>query len=124
MKKLLYLLVLLSVALPLTAQVEGRVSSADDGSPLSGVIITVKRDGERMILGYTRTNDEGQFQLNIEPEEELWLHFSMLSFANDSVQLRKGQSYYEIKLREQATQLKEVKVTAKAITARGAAEDS
>lgn len=43
----------------------------------------------------------------------------MLSFVNDSVQLRKEQSYYEIKLREQATQLKEVKVTAKAITARG-----
>ncbi|MDD7438758.1 MAG: hypothetical protein PUK66_08000 [Bacteroidales bacterium] len=119
MKKLLYLLGLLSVALPLMAQVEGRVSSADDGSSLSGVIITAKRDGERKILGYTRTNDEGQFQLNIEPREGIWLHFSMLSFANDSVQLRKRQNHYEIKLREQATQLKEVKVTAKAITAQG-----
>lgn len=52
MKKTIILLLLLGIlgSLPLTAQVEGRVNSADDGSPLSGVIITVKRDGERKIL--------------------------------------------------------------------------
>lgn len=107
------------ITLPLFGQVSGKIVDIENGEPLIGVIVTAKRIGEDRIIGYKRANNEGEFRLKLEPKSGVWLHFSMLGYAKDSVELKAGRSYYEIKLREQTTQLKEVKVTARAITAQG-----
>lgn len=107
------------ITLPLFGQVSGKIVDIENGEPLIGVIVTAKKIGGDRIIGYKRANNEGEFRLKLESKSGVWLHFSMLGYAKDSVELKAGQSYYEIKLREQTTQLKEVKVTARAITAQG-----
>lgn len=121
MKRAYILLLLLEIScgLPLFSQTEGKVIDRGSGEALYGVIVVAKKAGEKKVLSFSKTDDEGHFKLNIKPSSGLWLHFSMLGYAKDSLELTSGQSYYEIKLREEATQLKEVKVTAQAITAQG-----
>ena len=116
---ILLLLFAISCGLPLFSQTEGKVIDRGSGEALYGVIVVAKKAGEKKVLSFSKTDDEGHFKLNIKPSSGLWLHFSMLGYAKDSLELTSGQSYYEIKLREEATQLKEVKVTAQAITAQG-----
>ncbi|WP_211639949.1 carboxypeptidase-like regulatory domain-containing protein [Porphyromonas levii] len=121
MKRIFFLLLLTCIfdSLLVFGQTEGRVISKEGSDILSGVIVVAKRAGEKKVLSYSRTNNDGNFKLNINPTSGVWLYFSMLGYAKDSLELTEGQSYYEIKLREQVTELQEVKVTAKAITARG-----
>lgn len=100
-------------------QTEGRVISNEDSGSLSGVIVVAKRAGEKKILDYSRTNNDGLFKLKIKPMSNVWLYFSMLGYAKDSLELSDEKNFYEIKLREEVTELVEIKVTAKAILARG-----
>lgn len=74
MKKILYAIMLLSVAMPLMAQIQGRVTCANDDSSITGVIVIAKRGAERKLLGYARTDNEGKFQLKIEPKKGIWVH--------------------------------------------------
>ncbi len=95
------------------------MSSDEDGAPLGNVIVIAKKVGDKKILAHSMTNNKGQFKVDLQPEEGFWLHFSVLGYANDSIELKVGKNFYEIKLQEKKIELKEVKVTAKSISARG-----
>lgn len=47
MKKILYAIMLLSVAMPLMAQIKGSVTCANDNSSITGVIVVAKKAGEK-----------------------------------------------------------------------------
>lgn len=124
MRRALYLipacLILLSLPLTLLGQITGEVRLKEDHSPLPGVIVTLKRDGEPKVLAFCRTDDSGRFTLDrATPSEGLWLHFSMLGIAPDSLRIRPGVSHYTMELREATTELHEVTVTAEPIRAEG-----
>lgn len=100
-------------------QIKGTVYDELQRAPLPGVIITVKKAGEKKIVTYGRSDAEGRFSLKAEPKERLWLHFSLLGFRTDSVPVRAGVTDYSVTLAEQATALREVVVTSKPITESG-----
>lgn len=122
-RRYLPIAIILALLLPavVSAQITGQVVAAEDEQPLPGVIVTLRASGEKHVLDYSRTSDEGAFAITLPTSEsrDLWLHFSMLGLAPDSVQLVPGKSHYRVTLREQATQLHEVTVTAQPIRTEG-----
>lgn len=122
-RRYLTLVLLLALLLPIaaSAQITGQVVAEEDRQPLPGVIVTLRAAGEKQVLDYSRTDDEGAFAITPPASRDggLWLHFSMLGLAPDSVQLVPGKSHYLVTLHEQVTELREVTVTAEPIHEEG-----
>lgn len=115
------LLLILSLALtiPAIAQITGETLE-EDGQPLPGVLVTLRKAASRHALSFGRSDSDGRFAIEYDhPTEGLWLHFRMLGFREDSIRLIPGKSHYLIRLREEVTELREVTVTAEPIRAEG-----
>ncbi|MFC5411414.1 SusC/RagA family TonB-linked outer membrane protein [Larkinella bovis] len=112
MKKFLFSSWLLSLVfcLPLLAQdltVSGRITAAEDGSPLPGVNVVVKGTSKG-----TTSSSDGVYQITV-PKGTV-LQFSFIGFANQSVTVG-SQAKVDISMKADASQLQEIVVTAQGI---------
>lgn len=107
-KHLLGLVVLfISAVVPVLAQhsVSGRVTSSTDDAPLPGVSVLVKGTSTG-----TSTDADGKFTLSV-PNDDAVLVFSFIGFTTQEIRLG-NQTTVDIVMRDDATQLNEVVVTA------------
>lgn len=119
----LFAIVFLFFTLPISAQqivISGKVTDKDDGTPLSGVLVTVRPSGKNRIVRYTQTSPDGLYEIKLSPlPDNHVLHFSMMGYAVQTIPLSAGREHYDVRLSEQATELKEVIVKAPGIHQRG-----
>ncbi|MES2829575.1 MAG: SusC/RagA family TonB-linked outer membrane protein [Bacteroidota bacterium] len=85
--------------------VKGTVVDAKDGQPLPGVTII---DNGRKVLGLT--NNNGEFNIKVEKGTELT--FTMIGYSSSKELLNSNQDKLVVKLKESASDLNEVVVTA------------
>lgn len=110
-----FLLTLLSIIIQNSlAQIliSGTVSDPD-ANAINGVNISYKKVGETSLLGFTRSNNDGKFDLNIKNSEldSIQLDFNHLSFAKLSVTVPNRNGEYKYTLSPQVREIKEVKVS-------------
>lgn len=98
----------------------GKVTDQGDHSPLINVLVTIRPIGESKIVKYTQTSLDGDFEFKLSsfPEGHV-LHFSLIGYASQTVSLSPDCSQYDLRLAEQATELKEVVIKAPSIHERG-----
>jgi TonB-linked SusC/RagA family outer membrane protein len=101
----LIVLLLLCSASAMAQTITGRVTSGDDGSPLPGVSVIVKSS----TIG-TTTSSDGRYSLTV-PDGNAVLVVSFIGFATQEVTVG-SQTSIDFALKEDATQLNEVVVTA------------
>lgn len=112
MKKVLFMLVLMSVSTIVAfaqKQIKGKVRDAK-AKPLPSVMVSLK-DEEGSTLGFSRTNDKGDFVIsNNESGLDLTLEFSILGFGKKNISLSDFAKTNEITLTESEISLKTVEV--------------
>lgn len=98
----------------------GKVTDKSTGTPLSNVLVTVRPAGENKIVRYAQSSQDGKYEIKLAsfPDNHV-LHFSMMGYASQTIALSGNRSQYDVKLSEQATELKEVVVKAPSIRQRG-----
>lgn len=98
----------------------GKVTDKSTGTPLSNVLVTVRPAGENKIVRYAQSSQDGKYEIKLAsfPDNHV-LHFSMMGYASQTIALSDNRSQYDVKLSEQATELKEVVVKAPGIRQRG-----
>lgn len=110
-KLLLCLALALGLALPGYAQertITGKVTAADDGSPLPGVNVSVKNSNRG-----TNTDNNGQYRITASANETLI--FSFVGAMTQEIAVG-SRTTINVALRNDARQLEEVVVTALGIT--------
>lgn len=101
-------------------RLEGVVTEAKTGKPLPNVIVTIQLVGRSNVLKYTQTTADGRFELTLKSlPENLELSFRMMGYANQSVGISKGKSFYRISMTEQATNIREVVIKTTGISKKG-----
>ena len=98
-----------------TKTISGRVTSAEDGTPIPGVSVSVKGT----TLG-TVTNIDGEFELNV-PDDADALVFSFVGMATQEIALE-GRTNISVEMEPQTFGVDEVVVTALGVTNRNARE--
>lgn len=100
--------------------ITGKVTDIKTGEPITGVQITVRPKGENKIKYYAITSSDGEYEIkNIVFSENDQLHFSMMGYATEVIQLSPNRIQYNIRMSEKATNLKEVIVKAPGIHEKG-----
>lgn len=111
------LLTILLCLLALTTQGQGVYTgrvSADDSKKDMGWVSVVAEDKAHKPISFTRTKENGTFELKVPAgKEAAWLTFSLLGYAKTSIATADFHSGQTVRMKEEALQLKEVKVTSK-----------
>ncbi|RZL68477.1 MAG: hypothetical protein EOO93_03715 [Pedobacter sp.] len=112
MNKLLFMLILMSlgsVTVFAQKQIKGKVKD-ENAKPLSSVMVSLK-DKEGNMLGFSRTNDKGDFVINTdETGAGLTLEFSILGFGKKTINLADFNKTNQVTLAESEISLKTVEV--------------
>lgn len=84
----------------------------DEQNPISGVSVSYKKVGAATLLGFTKTDNQGNFELLIKlPDTDtIQLDFSHISYAKKSVHVVNATAKYTYILQQQVRQLEEVKI--------------
>lgn len=92
-------------------KISGTVADALNNK-VSNVSISYRGIHESVILGYTISNEDGTFSLNIKPTEKdsLELIFSHLAYQKKTMRVSNASAHYTVSLILQTMLLKEVKV--------------
>ena len=103
MKRILILMSLIVMTSVIYAQVRvtGTVTSSDDGGPLPGVNVVVKRTTIGSI-----TNLDGEYEISVS--QEAILAFSFIGYETQEIQLSQGQSSLDVVLQLSLAALDEV----------------
>ena len=112
LKRLLGVCMMLVCAIQLQAQVKtisGTVTSADDGTPLPGISVTVQGASTG-----TATDAQGKYTLSI-PSERAKIVFSGIGFTNQTVSVN-NRSVISVPLAKDTKQLSDIVVTALGIS--------
>lgn len=117
-------LYLLFLALSLQGQditLTGHIRDGKEASPLQNVNVVVSPQGSKSIATYTISDSEGNFRLTYRPDEAgaYVIRFSHLGYETLAIDIEKGKAHYDITLRPQAIDIKEVIVKAEKIKAQG-----
>lgn len=98
----------------------GKITDKSTEAPLPNVLVTVRPTGENKIVRYAQSSQDGKYEIKLAsfPNNHI-LHFSMMGYASLIIALSGDRSQYNVKLSEQATELKEVVVKAPSIRQRG-----
>lgn len=98
----------------------GKITDKSIEAPLPNVLVTVRPTGENKIVRYAQSSQDGKYEIKLAsfPNNHI-LHFSMMGYASLIIALSGDRSQYNVKLSEQATELKEVVVKAPSIRQRG-----
>lgn len=98
----------------------GIVRSQTTGQPLSGVMVTLKQEGNKRILKFVSSSADGSYKLQLSTQLKGYiLQFSLMSYATETVVLVDGKTQYDMMMTEKSTELKEVTVKAPSIRLRG-----
>src|SRR5690606_25631273 len=101
---LVFCLFLIGSAYGQNARITGKVTSADDGSPLGGVSVIVRGTSSG-----TQTDNEGNYSVEVR-EGASTLLFRMVGYAEQDVPIN-GQGTINVSLEVDASVLSEVIVT-------------
>lgn len=98
----------------------GKITDKLTEAPLPNVLVTVRPTGENKIVRYAQSSQDGKYEIKLAsfPNNHI-LHFSMMGYASLVIALSGDRSQYNVKLSEQATELKEVVIKAPSIRQRG-----
>lgn len=102
---------------PIFAQkiIKGQVLD-DTGLAISDVSISYGKGGANVIIGFTRSDSNGNFSLGInETTDSISLKFACLGYGNRTVVLKNENQTYKIVLKPKFEQLKPVLITASPI---------
>lgn len=103
-----------------TSFITGLVTQEGTKEPISGVIVSLRPEGENRILRFATTNAEGRFEIQLTRFLDNYVvHFSMMSYAPKTLPLVAERLEYNAELSMQATQLREVRFQARSIEQRG-----
>lgn len=113
MKKVLFLLIALISVGTSTAfaqkQIKGNVKD-EKAKPIPSVMVSLK-DKEGNTLAFSRTNDKGDFMVNVDPAgTDLILEFNILGYAKKLVTVTDLSKPYQVVLAESEIALKTVEV--------------
>ncbi|SFO99986.1 TonB-linked outer membrane protein, SusC/RagA family [Chitinophaga sp. YR627] len=109
---LLFVAMLLStVALAQTRQLQGTVKDSKSGAPLGSVSIKVQ--GKNI---FAITGADGAFTLKNAPEGEITLETSLIGYTSKGIKVAAGQTTVDLTMEESSSQLGEVTVTALGIS--------
>lgn len=119
MRKLLIILLLL-LPLDILAQsvISGKVTDGSNNEVIEGLIVRL-RVGEKD-LSYDLTNSDGIFRLECSSSaKEVELVFSLISYKTKSLTVENKTQYIPVEMEVEATQIKEVSISAPKIQLRG-----
>ena len=112
------LLGLISLALSAQTKLTGRVTDGQSGRPLAKVVVSVKtNEGKTKAYGQTKT--DGTYTIATPVIEGCRLHFSIIGYKKQSLELVAGQTAYNVMLQQSAIELREVKIKSQKIRQRG-----
>ena len=97
----------------------GRVTDREKGEPLPYVIVMLKTDGDKSLLQYARTDEEGIFSIKTSTVQKRMLTFSLMGYESTSIPLVEGKRDYRVALKPKVIQIKEVVVKAPKIRTKG-----
>ena len=120
MKETLLTILLCLQALTMFGQsvYSGRVVAEDSKKDI-GWVSVVAEDKEHKPIAFSRTKEDGTFELKVpESKETTWLTFSLLGYAKESIATADFHNGQTIRMKEETLQLKEVKVTSKRLQQR------
>lgn len=86
------------------ARISGRVTAADDGSPLPGVNVSVKGTTIGVV-----TDTNGKYELQVERADAV-LMFSFIGFVSEEIAIG-GRSVIDVSMKQDVTQLSEIVIT-------------
>lgn len=79
----------------------------------------VAEDGNHKPVAFSRTKEDGSFELKVpNGKETAWLSFSLLSYAKKTIAVAEFHNGQTVRMREEALILKEVKATSKRLVRR------
>ena len=112
------LLGLINWAATAQTRLTGRVTDSQSGKPLAKVIVSVKAiDGKTRAYG--QTNTDGIYFVTAPVIDGCKLHFSLIGYKKQSIELIAGQTVYNVMLQQSAIELREVKIKSQKIRQRG-----
>lgn len=85
-------------------RISGRVTAADDGSPLPGVNVSVKGTTIGVV-----TDTNGKYELQVE-RADVVLMFSFIGFVSEEIAIG-GRSVIDVSMKQDVTQLSEIVIT-------------
>lgn len=97
---------------------QGRVTAEDSKKGL-GWVSVVAENKEHKPQAFTRTREDGTFELKVPVgKEAAWLTFTLLSYAKQSIATSDFHNGQTVRMKEEALMLKEVKATSKRLVQR------
>lgn len=100
---IVFVLLQLSICMAQTRELNGRVLDAANGETMPGVNVLIKGSGKGVV-----TDGNGKFTLPVEGSEILL--FSFIGYQSAEISLAAGQTFLEVKLKEDVQALEEVVV--------------
>ena len=112
------LLCIINLSISAQTKLTGRVTDGQSGRPLAKVVVSVKtNEGKTKAYGQTKT--DGTYTIATPVIEGCRLHFSIIGYKKQSLELVAGQTAYNVMLQQSAIELREVKIKSQKIRQRG-----
>lgn len=114
---LLTLLFLLHFSATAQIQISGKVHD-EMAKPIASVSVSYLKPGQKAILGFGRTAEDGSFSLTLKPvdTDSITLVFNHLSYAHKTLTISKKTAHYNVVLEEAVREIEEIVVKRNAIT--------
>lgn len=98
----------------------GRVVLDESSSPVAGVVVSVRADGDENVLAYAMTDDGGRFSLTIPGDgKDLLLTASSMMTETVSMPVPTGEEEIRISVKEKKMTIREAKVYAPKVRMQG-----
>lgn len=121
MKKNVFLFLMLFFSVLTLAQktVSGKITD-EDGVAIPSASVTIEEPGKDAILAYAITNSKGEYKITFtSPESNVDLKVKAFNQKSVTKQISNTDQTLSFKLESEATEIKEVKLKTRMITARG-----
>ncbi|ASK32782.1 hypothetical protein CEY12_14315 [Chryseobacterium sp. T16E-39] len=115
----LFLMIFLSVLTYAQKSVTGKITD-EDGVPIPSASVTIEEPGKDAILAYGITNSKGEYKVTFtSAESNVDLKVKAFNQRPLTKQISNSDQTLSFKMESEATEIKEVKLKTKMITARG-----
>ncbi|MDR1371009.1 MAG: carboxypeptidase-like regulatory domain-containing protein, partial [Dysgonamonadaceae bacterium] len=108
----LFALIFSSFSIFAQTEIKGVITGNENGKALSGISVTVQEKGSSGMLGYSITDEKGNYKLNFKStSDSVKINFSGFNIKKESGMLRNHSQEFNFHLSSQDINLKEVKIT-------------
>src|ERR1700750_917898 len=115
----LFLMLFFTVLTLAQKTVSGKITD-EDGSPVPSASVTIEEPGKDAILAYGITNSKGEYKVTFtSPEANVDLKVKAFNQKPLTKQISNSDQTLTFKMQSEATEIKEVQLKTKMITARG-----